>query len=89
MENSVRAYEYTPSGVCSKLIHIEINCNDEIESAYFVGGCSGNAQGICALIKGMRCEEIISRLKGIRCGGKMTSCPDQLATALQMIKEGR
>lgn len=86
MENKIQAYEYAPEGVCSQLIHIEINSLDEIENAYFVGGCSGNTQGVCALIKGMKCDEVITRLKGIKCGNKSTSCPDQLSIALEAIK---
>ncbi|MDD6440800.1 MAG: TIGR03905 family TSCPD domain-containing protein [bacterium] len=74
---------YTPSGVCSKEIHFELDANGKIHDAYFIGGCNGNLKGICALIEGMDAKEAISRLEGIRCGVKPTSCPDQLARALK------
>ena len=74
---------YTPSGVCSKEIHFELDANVKIHDAYFIGGCNGNLKGICALIEGMDAKEAISRLEGIRCGVKPTSCPDQLARALK------
>ncbi len=85
MEKSTRVFEYVPQGVCSRMIHIEINADNVIEEAYFVAGCSGNTQGVCSLIKGMKAEEVISRLKGICCGNKTTSCPDQLARMLEKI----
>ncbi|MCM1023740.1 MAG: TIGR03905 family TSCPD domain-containing protein [Prevotella sp.] len=73
---------YTPKGVCSRNISIEIN-NGVIDSVKFMGGCSGNTQGVAALVRGMKVEEAISRLEGISCNGKGTSCPDQLARALK------
>ena len=76
--------KYKTQGVCSSLIDIEMNGN-VIESVQFTGGCNGNLQGISALVKGMSAEEAITRLKGIRCGFKNTSCPDQLACALESI----
>lgn len=76
--------KYKTQGVCSSLIDIEMNGNI-IESVKFTGGCNGNLQGISALVKGMSAEDAISRLKGIRCGFKNTSCPDQLAKALESI----
>lgn len=75
---------YQPKGVCSTAIDIEVK-DGVIESVHFTGGCSGNLQGIGALVKGMTPEEAISRLKGIRCGFKATSCPDQLAKALESM----
>jgi len=75
---------YIPKGVCSSGIDIEMN-GELIESVTFKGGCSGNTQGVAALVKGMSAQEAISRLKGIRCGFKSTSCPDQLAAALEQI----
>ncbi len=75
---------YTPKGVCSNAIDIELN-NGVIESVRFYGGCNGNAQGICALVKGMPVQEAIDKLSGIRCGFKSTSCPDQLAIALKQM----
>ena len=74
---------YTPSVVCSREIHFELDANGKIHDAYFIGGCNGNLKGICALIEGMDAKEAISRLEGIRCGVKPTSCPDQLARALK------
>lgn len=72
---------YTTRGTCSRQIEIDIE-NGVVTDASFVGGCHGNAQGICALIKGMKIEDVIDRLQGIRCGMKTTSCPDQLSRAL-------
>ena len=74
-------YTYTPRGVCSKKITIELN-NGIIKSCQFEGGCNGNTSGICALIAGMKAQDAIDRLEGITCGYKDTSCPDQLAHAL-------
>lgn len=76
--------KYKTQGVCSSLIDIEMN-GDVIESVKFTGGCNGNLQGISALVKGMSAQDAISRLRGIRCGFKNTSCPDQLAQALEGI----
>lgn len=73
---------YKTSGVCSSGIDFEIE-NGIIKEVKFIGGCSGNTQGISALVAGMPVEEAISRLSGIRCGFKLTSCPDQLAKALR------
>ena len=75
-------YNYTPRGVCSRQIAIEVE-DGIIHSVVFTGGCNGNLQGIGALVKGMTVEEAISRLENIRCGMKNTSCPDQLAQALK------
>lgn len=83
----MKTFSYTPSGVCSRQIEISVD-GDTIESVRYIGGCSGNTQGVAALVKGMKIDEAISRLEGIRCGGKPTSCPDQLARALRLIKEG-
>lgn len=80
-----KRYSYTPSGVCSRKIDIEIDGNTVV-SVRFTGGCSGNTQGIAALIAGMDVDTAIARLSGIRCGYKTTSCPDQLAKALVQIK---
>jgi uncharacterized protein (TIGR03905 family) len=74
-------YTYTPRGVCSKKITIELN-DGIIKSCQFEGGCNGNTSGICALIAGMKAQDAIDRLEGITCGYKDTSCPDQLAHAL-------
>lgn len=77
-------YTYNTSGTCSRTIFIEIE-NDKIVNVKFVGGCSGNLQGIGALVKGLSPDEVIARLEGIQCGMKGTSCPDQLARALKEI----
>lgn len=73
---------YTPRGVCSRNITIEVT-DGIIDSVKFMGGCNGNTQGVAALVKGMKVEEAIRRLEGINCNGKGTSCPDQLAAALK------
>lgn len=73
---------YKTKGTCSREIHIDLE-GDVIAKVTFVGGCPGNTLGVSALVVGMRVEEAISRLEGIRCGAKSTSCPDQLALALK------
>ena len=78
-------YSFRPQGVCSKEMHVEINAQGVIESLKVSAGCSGNLQGIGALVKGMSAQEAIDRLKGIRCGMRSTSCPDQLARGLEAI----
>ena len=78
-------HTYTTSGTCARQINFEIDENGKLHNVTFVGGCNGNLQGIAALAKDMPAEDIISRLKGIRCGFKNTSCPDQLAQALESI----
>ena len=75
-------YSYKTKGTCSTLIEVELD-GHVVKDVKFTGGCNGNLQGISALVKGMKPEEAISRLKGIRCGFKPTSCPDQLAHALE------
>ena len=75
---------YKRKGTCSTAIDIEVN-DGIIESVQFTGGCNGNLKGICALVKGMRVEDAIEKLEGIRCGMKPTSCPDQLAQALKSL----
>lgn len=74
--------QFKPQGVCSKLIQFDIE-NNKIRNVGFVGGCNGNLQGISRLIEGMDVDEAISRIEGIHCGYKSTSCPDQLAKALK------
>lgn len=78
--------EYIPRGVCSRKMTVEIE-GDTIKSVNVEGGCSGNLQGISRLVEGMKVEEAISRMEGIRCGWKNTSCPDQLATALKQYRK--
>lgn len=74
--------EYKPSGVCSRKMVIDVE-DGIVKSLEVVGGCHGNLQGISKLVEGMKVEDVIARLEGIRCGGKPTSCPDQLAKALK------
>ncbi len=74
---------YKTHGTCSQMIQLELD-GDVIKSVEFVGGCSGNTQGVASLVKGMKAQEAIDRLEGIRCGYKPTSCPDQLAKALKL-----
>ncbi len=74
---------YTTSGTCSQQIDIMLDDNDIVQQVTFLGGCNGNLQGIGQLVRGMHRDEVIRRLQGIRCGYKATSCPDQLARALQ------
>ncbi|MBD5105911.1 MAG: TIGR03905 family TSCPD domain-containing protein [Lachnospiraceae bacterium] len=76
--------KYKPVGVCSSSIDIQVE-NDTIKSVSFTGGCNGNLQGISSLVQGMKPEEAIMKLKGIKCGYKNTSCPDQLAIALERM----
>ena len=75
-------YTYATSGTCSKQIDLELDGNI-IKAVSFLGGCHGNLQGISKLVEGMSVEEAIKRLRGICCGSKTTSCPDQLAIALE------
>ena len=79
----IMKYTYVPKGVCSRQIQIELE-NDIIKDVKFIGGCSGNTQGIGSLVKGMNVYDVINRTKGINCGGRGTSCPDQLAKALEL-----
>lgn len=81
-------YRYKTRGTCSSEIVIELD-GDIVKSVRFIGGCNGNAKGVGALVKGMKADEVIKRLKGIKCGFKQTSCPDQLATALSQMMEQR
>ena len=82
-------YQFAPQGVCSKGMTVEIDEEGVIQSLEVVAGCSGNLQGIAALVRGMKATEAVERLKGIRCGFKSTSCPDQLAVGLEKILAGK
>lgn len=73
---------YTPQGVCSMKINFDVE-DGIVKKVQFVGGCNGNTQGISRLVEGMKVEEVVSRLEGVNCGGRGTSCPDQLAKALK------
>lgn len=77
-------FEYAPKGVCSRKFTIQVE-DGKIGDIAIVGGCSGNLQGLAALLKGMQVEEAIQRMEGIRCGFKSTSCPDQMAQALKTV----
>ncbi len=77
--------KYQIKGTCSTSIDIEVE-NGIIQSVKFTGGCNGNLQGISSLVKGMKVEDAISKLKGIQCGIRPTSCPDQLARALESMQ---
>ena len=78
-------YTYRPRGICSQLMEIETD-GTVVQSFKVYGGCDGNLQGIGRLVAGMEIDEVIAKLEGIRCGGKPTSCPDQLARALRAMK---
>lgn len=81
-------FKYETTGVCAREITVQVDENNRtVQQVDFVGGCNGNLQGISALVKGKRIEEIITLLKGIDCNLKGTSCPDQLARALEDINE--
>lgn len=78
-------YIYRPEGVCSTEMIFEIE-NNTIKSLKVINGCDGNLKGISELVKGMNIDDVIAKLKGIRCGFKSTSCPDQIAKALEEFK---
>ena len=78
-------FTYQPQGVCSVQIDFEVE-NDIVSNVRFTRGCNGNTQGIGALVEGMQIDEVIRRLKGTNCNGRGTSCPDQLARALELSK---
>lgn len=77
-------YKYKTKGTCSMWIDLELD-GDIIENVRFHGGCDGNLKGISTMVKGMKAQDVINKLEGIRCGFKSTSCPDQLAKALKEI----
>lgn len=81
MADKSEVIQYETQGTCCKLIQLAIE-NGTVRDVEFFGGCNGNLQGIKQLIKGMKVEDVISKLEGIKCGGKPTSCPDQLAQCL-------
>lgn len=78
--------QYQTQGTCSVLIDVTADDNDVIQNVAFLGGCDGNLQGICRLVKGQKIDDVIGKLDGISCGGKPTSCPDQLCRALEQLK---
>lgn len=73
---------YKTSGTCSQAINFDIE-DGIVKNVQFIGGCNGNTQGVSALVEGMKVEDVIAKLKGIKCGMRSTSCPDQLARALE------
>lgn len=79
-------YEYKTKGTCSQRILFEIEDN-KLKNVQYIGGCNGNLKGISSLVEGMDIDDVIARLEGTKCGMKDTSCPDQLARALQKAKE--
>lgn len=79
-------YHYKTKGTCSSEIIVNLD-GDTIRSVKFVGGCNGNTKGIASLVQGMKVDDVMNHCKGIRCGLKPTSCPDQLAEALRQAKE--
>lgn len=79
------AYEYITRGTCSRKIYFDIQ-DGRVRNVRFVSGCDGNLQGVARLVEGMEVQKVIDQLKGIRCGGKPTSCPDQLARALEQAE---
>ena len=79
--------QYPTQGTCSLLIDVTADDNDIIQQVSFLGGCNGNLQGICRLVNGQKIDDVIAKLRGIRCGDKPTSCPDQLCHALEQLKE--
>lgn len=85
----MKSFDFTPKGVCSRGIHLEVDDNDIVTSVRFTGGCAGNTQGVARLAEGRKVDDVIETLKGIRCGMKGTSCPDQLACALEAMKKSR
>ncbi len=74
--------QYIPRGVCSRAIDVELE-GDVVKSVKFTGGCNGNTQGVASLVQGMKVADAVAKIKGIDCGGRATSCPDQLAIALE------
>jgi len=79
-------YQYKTSGTCSRMIEFEVD-DGIVKNVRFAGGCDGNLKGMGAIVEGMKAEDVIKRLEGIRCGFKSTSCPDQLAKALRKAVE--
>ena len=85
----MKQIDYFTQGTCSKLIHVELDDNDIIQQVLFLGGCNGNTQGISSLVKGQKAQDVIARTRGISCSGRPTSCPDQLANALEKCLQSK
>lgn len=84
----MNSYSYKTKGTCSREIRFDIDGN-VVKNVNFIMGCNGNTQGIAKLVEGMTVDEVVARLEGINCGGRGTSCPDQLAKALKAAKEAQ
>ena len=78
--------QYNTQGTCSILSDVTADDDNVIQNVAFLGGCNGNLQGICRLVKGQKIDDVVAKLDGIRCGNKITSCPDQLCQALKELK---
>ena len=79
-------YQYKTKGTCSQMIYFDLE-DGKVKNVQFMGGCNGNLKGICQLLKGMKAEDAITRMKDTTCGSKPTSCPDQISLALQEALE--
>ena len=84
----MKIYDYMTQGTCSQAIHIELNDDNTINNVSFTGGCNGNLKGIGKLVEGMPAEKVVEKLRGVTCGFKNSSCPDQLANALSEMLKG-
>lgn len=82
-------YLYRTHGTCSRVIKFDLDDDKNVHNVEFIGGCNGNGRGIASLIEGMPASWVIERCAGTRCGGKSTSCPDQLSRALKGVLENR
>ncbi len=80
---------YKTQGTCSQYIDVTVDEQDVIQEISFIGGCGGNLQAVCRLVTGQKADEVIKKLKGIRCGDKPTSCPDQLCRALEQLQQNK
>ena len=79
--------QYETHGTCSRMIDVTADENNVIQQVFFLGGCNGNLQCISQLVRGQKIDDVIRKIDGIRCGAKNTSCPDQLARALELLKQ--
>lgn len=84
-KKQLKKVTYQTHGTCSKFICISVDDDGVVQEVEFIGGCDGNTKGICSLVRDMKARDVIARLKGITCGNKPTSCPDQLATTLEQM----
>ena len=81
----MKKYTYKTQGTCSQAIEITVDDDNRIDTVQFIGGCDGNTKGISSLVRGMKVQDVIAKLRGITCGYKSTSCPDQLSKALEAM----